>query len=298
MNNSKLYAELLTRLNQELKLLPDKPEETADSTLRALWHAAAGTPKSASLACIEELPVLDQPSEQKLRDFLETRLRGAPLAHIIGRQRFMEMEMLAGPEALVPRKETELLARAALELAQQIPAQQAPFLFADVCTGSGNIALTLAWHMASARIFAADISAPAVGLARRNALHLKLEGRVKFLVGDLLAPFESPDFYGKIDLITCNPPYINSARVEQMPNEISAHEPHAAFDGGIFGIAIILRLIQDAPRFLRKNGWLASEVGLGQGPALVKRLRHNPAYQEVREIHDETGAVRVILARC
>lgn len=298
MNGSKLYAELLARLNAELKPLADKPDETADSTLRALWHAAAGAPKSASLACIEELPDLDRPGEQRLRDFLKQRMRGAPLAHIVGRQRFMEMEMLAGPEALVPRKETEMLARAALELALQMNAQRAPLMVIDVCTGSGNIALALARHVTSAHIFAADISAPAVDLAQRNALHLNLEGRIKFSIGDLLAPFEALEFYGKIDLLTCNPPYINSARVEQMPDEISAHEPHAAFDGGLFGVAIILRLIQDAPRFLRKNGWLASEVGLGQGPALVKRLRHNPAYHEVREIHDDSGAVRVILARC
>ena len=298
MTDSPLRAEMLGRLSAGLKTLPDKPEETADSTLRALWHTAAGAPMSAEMACLSELPALDADGESALRALVQRRLDGIPLAHITGRQHFLGMEMLAGPEALVPRKESELLARTAVDLARSMTGARSPLTAIDVCTGSGNVALAIARHVPEARVHGADISEAAVGLARRNARHLGLDGRVQFSAGDLLAPFDTAEFHGQVDLLSCNPPYIASAKVKQMPDEISAHEPQAAFDGGQFGVAIILRLIQDAPRFLRRGGWLVTEIGLGQGPILAKQLHKNPAFAEVRTMQDEAGAVRVIQARC
>jgi release factor glutamine methyltransferase len=98
-------------------------------------------------------------------------------------------------------------------------------------------------------------------------------------------------------MVVCAPPYIHSSKVGRMAGEIANHEPRLAFDGGPFGVTIMLRLIEDAPRFLRPGGWLAMEVGLGQGPALIRRLERNTAWQEVRGLVDGNGAVRVILAR-
>lgn len=298
MKTSILQGEMLERLAAGLKTLPDKPEETADSTLRALWQTAAGAPMSAALASLSELPALEPDQESALRALVEKRLAGVPLAHITGHQHFLGMEMLAGPEALVPRKESELLARTAVDLARAMVGRQAEATVVDVCTGSGNVALAIAHHVPGTRVFGADISDAAVDLARRNARHLGLDGRVQFSAGDLLAPFDSAEFHGKVDLLTCNPPYIASAKVKQMPDEISAYEPQAAFDGGQFGVAIIFRLFQDAPRFLRQGGWLVAEIGLGQGPILAKQLNKNPAFVEVKTAQDDAGAVRVIMARC
>lgn len=297
MNLATLFDELLARFTGELKTLPDKPEETPESTLRALWHAAAGAPKSAELACLVDLPTLNETGETTLRELARRRLSGVPLAHITQRQRFVDLEMLAGPEALVPRKETELLARTAIKLATQMTNQQGLITAIDICTGSGNVALALTHYVPDAQVYAADLCENAVELARRNQQHLGLDGRVKFHAGDLLAPFDTPEFHGAVDLLTCNPPYIASAKVKEMPHEITAHESSFAFDGGLFGVAILLRLIQDAPRFLRRSGWLVTEVGLGQGPVLVKHLRRNPAFAEVRTAADHAGMVRVVLAR-
>src|SRR5688572_33149198 len=117
-----LYQEQLQRITQELSFLPDKPEETPDSTLRALWHKAAGRALSAEAAMAGDLPVLDEGARARLQGLLEQRLSGVPLAHLTERQRFVGMEMLAGPGALVPRRETELLARAAIALARSVVA--------------------------------------------------------------------------------------------------------------------------------------------------------------------------------
>ena len=205
--------------------------------------------------------------------------------------------MLAGPDALVPRKETELLARAAVGLCEQLSAQRKQLTVLDVCTGSGNVALAIAQHISTAFVYAADLSEAAVALARRNSTHLGLSARTEFRSGDLLAPFDSAEFHGGIDVLTCNPPYINSAKVSHMASEIAVHEPQLAFDGGPFGIAILMRLLEAAPRFLRTGGWLAFEVGLGQGPALMKRLQKTPAFGELRTVQDEADAIRAILAQ-
>jgi release factor glutamine methyltransferase len=293
---SSLFQEMAKQLGAGLSLLPDKPEETPDTTLRALWHAAAQAPVSVRQACALSLPELDSAGAERLQGLIAQRVAGIPLAHLTGRQQFMGMEMLAGREALIPRKETELLGHGALQVLQSLTAGRDEVLVVDVCTGSGNLALALAFHDLKARVFAADISAEAVMLGQRNARYLGLEDRVEFRSGDLLAPFDEPRFHGNVDLLVCNPPYISSKKVDTMAGEIIGHEPRLAFDGGPLGIRIVERLVREAPRFLRRGGTLAFEVGLGQGPALLKRLAKNTGYSGLRSIADEAGEVRVILA--
>ena len=291
------YRNLRARLDGKLQFLPDKPEETVDSTLHALWMTAAGAPMSAEAAVDIRLPELDAKALKLLDSLIEQRLAGIPLAHITGRQRFLDFEMLAGHEALVPRKETELLAELAIDLGKDLAAERAGVLAIDVCTGCGNVALAIARHVPAARVFGADLSEEAVSLAQRNADHLGLSEHVQFRAGDLLAPFDEPAFLGNVDLLTCNPPYISSAKVGQMAEEISAHEPRLAFDGGPFGVAILMRLLQDAPKFLKPGGWLAFEVGLGQGPAMQKRLTSAGVYRDIRTLADHNGAIRALAAR-
>jgi len=294
---SELFEQRRDRLAAGFAPLPDKPEETPESTLRALWYTAAGEARSAEAALLGELPALDLAQLVELDALIERRLGGTPLAHLTGRQHFLDMELLAGPAALVPRKETELLGLAAIDLARDAQLRDDAPIVVDVCTGCGNIALAVARHVTGARVFGADLSDAAISLARKNAVRLGLERRVEFLVGDLLAPFESEEFLGRVDLLTCNPPYISSAKVAQMAAETAEHEPRLAFDGGPLGVTILMRLLQEAPRFLREDGWLAFEVGLGQGPALARRLKAVDSYREVLERTDDNGAVRAILAR-
>ncbi len=292
-----LYQEQLQRLTQELSFLPDKPEETPESTLRALWYKSAGRALSAQAAMSGDLPALDDAARSRLAGLLGQRLAGVPLAHLTERQRFLGMEMLAGPGALVPRHETELLARAASGLARGVVAGAGSAKVVDVCTGSGNVALAVAHHVPEARVYGADLSEEAVALARLNSAHLQLESRAEFRAGDLLAPFDTAEFHGSVDVLSCNPPYISSAKVEQMHGEISKYEPRLAFDGGAFGVNILMRLLQDAPRFIKPGGWLCFEVGLGQGPAMLKRLEKAGHYAEMRTEKDENGAPRALVAR-
>src|SRR5262249_25747009 len=146
----------------------------------------------------------------------------------------------------------------------------------DICTGSGNLALAYAHYVSQAHVFASDLCADAVKLALRNRDHFPaLASRVEIRQGDLLAPFDSAGFHGQCDLLSCNPPYISSAKVKQMHPEIAAHEPGAAFDGGVYGVSILMKLVKQAPRFLRPGGWLGFEVGSGQGTIIARQLEKN-----------------------
>jgi release factor glutamine methyltransferase len=288
------FADRLSELESFWSAAPDMPEETAETVLRALWHAAAGRPVSAVRAASLALPDLDAGAQARLASLLARKRAGEPLAHLTGRQDFLGLELLAGPEALIARKETEILARAALAKLKGMPGED--LLVLEPCTGSGNVALALAAGEPRARIFASDLSEAAVGLARRN-LEVTGAGQVEFRAGDLLSPFEEDRFLGRADLVACNPPYISSAKVPDLPTAIAAHEPALAFDGGPFGVSILMKLIKQAPRFLKPGGWLCFEAGLGQGEPMAKQLRRASDYLAVETACDAAGAVRALLAQ-
>ena len=228
---------------------------------------------------------------------VDQRLTGTPLAHLTGRQRFMGLEMLSGPQALIPRHESELLARAAVGLLKRLARPDRTLHVLDVCTGSANIAAALANALTPALIHAADLSPEAIAFAAQNLAHLGLADRIELRCGDLLAPFDEPAFLGQVDLITCNPPYISAARRQTMDPEIRGHEPDLAFDGGPLGVRILNRLVKETPRWLRDGGCLALEVGAGQGPAVLHRLSASGQFPLIEELPDASGELRVLLAR-
>lgn len=297
MNVSQLFNDLLFEINDGWQPMNDKPEETPENTLRALWCLACGDPKAVEYCCDCDLPTLSPKRMRRLRKLLQQRQAGIPLAHLTGRQCFMEMEMLAGPEALIPRKETELLGYAALEITKELSQSRKSVTIIDLCTGCGNLALALACYNPTCRVYGADLSEDAVLLARKNAEHLNPATPVEFRVGDLFAPFDEDTFWHQVDVIVCNPPYISTQHVDELPEEIGKHEPQLAFDGGPFGIGIIFRLIKETPRYLKPKSWLCFEVGVGQGKAVFRKIRQDEHYDEIRSVHDSQGQIRALLAR-
>ena len=266
------------------------------SGLRALWFAATGQNRSVQKAIEGELPPLIGPARDRLDQLIEQRLSGVPLAHLVGWQNFMGLEFKAGPQALIPRKETEIVGRAALQCLREIVRDRGSAKIIDVCTGSGNLAIALAAHEPACQIFAADLSADAVALAKENAQFHHFQNRIEFRVGDLFAPFAQGDFDGAIDLIVCNPPYLSTSKVNVLPQEIGQFEPRAAFDAGSFGLGIISRLINEAPRYLKPGSKLCFEVGLGQGSFFASRLKGINAYRLVETVTDERQEVRALIA--
>jgi release factor glutamine methyltransferase len=296
MNKAELFTRISEDLRDKIHFLEDKPEETLESTLRALWLTAAGQPVSAEASLIYPIPDLTEKETTELHRLIDLRINNTPLAHITGRQHFMGIEFLSDKRALIPRKETEILGRKALEVSNQLSASRGRITIIDVCCGSGNVGLAVAVNNKDCTVYSADLSQEAVDLTADNIRFLSLDGRVSVKQGDLLDPFKTDDFYGKVDLILCNPPYILSSKVPKMDAEISSNEPALAFDGGMLGIKIIQKLISDAPAFLSAGGWLVFEVGSGQGDFIVKLCEKSQSFWKIHPVHDHAGTIRVIAA--
>lgn len=297
MNKSELFNRISNDLKNTLHLLDDKPEETIETTLKALWFSAAGTPVSAEKVRKMALPDLTDNQIENLHKLIEFRLNNVPLAHITKRQNFMGIELLSDKRALIPRKETELLGRKALELSEKIVRSKGKINIIDVCCGSGNLGIAVAHFNPDCIVYATDLSKDAVELTRDNINLLNLNERVHVKQGDLLSVFETNEFYENIDLIICNPPYILSSKVQKMDTEIASNEPVLAFDGGMLGIKIIQKLISEAPKFLKNEGWLIFEVGAGQGNFIAQLCERSKSYQSIESVSDASGTVRVIVAQ-
>ncbi|HJL16611.1 MAG TPA: HemK/PrmC family methyltransferase [Sandaracinaceae bacterium LLY-WYZ-13_1] len=224
----------------------------------------------------------------------------ATAALAAGRMRFFEVELEVGPGALVPRRETELLARRALaRLAEDT--LEAPLVI-DMCCGVGNLACAIATQVPTARVFASDLTEETVALATRNVERLGLSGRVTVLRGDLFAALDGYGLEGAVDLVVANPPYISSARLESDRASLLEHEPREAFDAGPYGLTIHQRLLREAWEFLRPHRTLAFEMGAGQERqvlALARRARRGgqPLWSVPELVEDEQGRPRVAMFR-
>ena len=201
----------------------------------------------------------------------------------------MGFDIEIGPGVLVPRRETELLGRTALEL---LVGTREPLII-DMCCGSGNLALAIAAARPDARVFASDLTDETVAAARRNVERLDLGYRLTVVQGDMFAGLAVADLAGRVDLVVCNPPYISTAKLESDCAYLLENEPREAFDAGPYGISIQQRLIADAASFLRPGGWLAFEFGAGQDRQAKALLARAKVYAPPRFVADESGLPRV-----
>ena len=296
MNTEELYQNVMKEFDSKINFLSDKPEETIESTVKACWFSAAGVPRSTEESIRSTLPDLTESQKNTLYNLLEQRLQSIPLAHLTGRQNFMGIELLSDKRALIPRKETEILGKKALEISLTIKSKN-PVRLMDICCGAGNLGLAIAKYNPDVEVFCTDLSKEAIELTEDNISFLGLNDRAYAKAGDLFSAFEENSFYGKADIIVCNPPYISSAKVNKMNTEISNHEPALAFDGGMFGTKIIQRLIMESPKFLIKGGWLLFEVGAGQGDFILRLFENSTEYHQLSSLTDTAGNIRVIVVR-
>jgi release factor glutamine methyltransferase len=216
------------------------------------------------------------------------RAAGEPLQYILGYTEFYGLRLRVTPAVLIPRPETELLVEQVLLWATQFRDERT-LRIADVGTGSGAIAITLATHLAGADITATDIAADALTIARANAVEHNCEARIRFAQTSLLEGVTEQRF----DAIVSNPPYIPAGDAATMQHEVVAHEPHTALFAGADGLDVYRELIPAAHAALQPGGLLALEFGYGQREALTALLA---AWNDVRFIDDYAGIPRIVLA--
>ena len=217
---------------------------------------------------------------EALRQLIKRRLSGEPAAYITSHCEFYSLDFHVDPRVLIPRPESELLVEAALGLAQNHPLSA----IAEVGTGSGAIAISLALELPGTNIYATDISAPALEVARINCQRHGVTDRVFLLQGDMLDPLPEP-----VDLIIANLPYVRKS-------ELSAvrFEPLLALDGGSDGLGKIRRLCRQLGGKLRPGGFLLLEIGEGQGVAVTTLLQTIFPNGKIRLMPDLSGIERVV----
>jgi release factor glutamine methyltransferase len=213
-----------------------------------------------------------------------------------GRCRFLGLDLAVAPGVLVPREETELLARAAIDRLGAARPEGRDARLVDLCCGSGNLACAISWHLPQLKVWACDLLPAAAELARRNAGALGLADRVTVLQGDLLAPLAGLGLEGTLDGLVCNPPYISSGRLAGDRASLLEHEPREAFDGGPYGLAIHQRVAREAAAFLKPGAPLLMEIGVGQERQAALLLQRSRAWSPAEVLSDSGGIPRVVLA--
>lgn len=210
-----------------------------------------------------------------------------------GRTTFLGLELLVVRGALVPREETELLAKTAIET---LKSSAAPRVI-DMCCGAGNLACAIAYHLPASRIWASDLTDACVALTRRNVEHQHLNDRVSVHQGDLFQGLSGLGLEGCVDAVVCNPPYISEKRLQGDRAPLLDLEPREAFAAGPYGIGIHQRVLREASAFLCTGGWLLFEVGLGQEHQVASLIDRSGKYEKVKFVSNAAGENRVVSAR-
>ena len=253
---------------------------------RLLVEAAAGVTRT-DLVTDPYRPLAPEQAAT-LDAYVERRSRREPVSHILGRKGFWKIMLQVTPDVLTPRPETEVIVDHALRAF----AEHERFTLADLGVGSGAIALAILAERPGARALGIDVSEEALAVARDNAAHLGLEGRIALLRGDWTSGLEGDAF----DLVVANPPYIRSAEIAGLDPEVREHEPRLALDGGEDGLRDYRVLAPEVLRVLKPGGLLLVEIGHDQGEA-VSALFHAAGAQAVGVLKDLANRDRVVTGR-
>ena len=234
--------------------------------------------------------------ERRYMELIRERAAGKPVQYITGHQEFWGLDFEVNPDVLIPRPETEMLVETVIGLVGGNPAMRraARLQMADVGTGSGCIAIALAAEFPSSRIFATDLSRPALTVAERNAGRLGLRRSITFVQCDLLECFVAGDNQ-PFDLVVANPPYVSQDEIAGLQREVRDFEPRLALGGFASNHEIYRRLIPQAHAVLKEGGRLILEMGYSMAEEVAALLDEGWNAVEIRA--DLSGIPRVVIAR-
>jgi release factor glutamine methyltransferase len=254
---------------------------------------------------------LDLAAAEKYFALVARRASGEPTQYLTGHQEFWSLDFEVTPAVLIPRPETDHVIEVALErlasrgfkIQLDTGAPSARLRISDVGTGSGCLAVALAHELPHAEIFATDISAEALEVARRNAMRHGVAHRIHFLQCDLLSGIlhgtrdtDRGSGSRSFDLVISNPPYVARSEAATLPREVRDHEPYSALFGGPTGIEIYARLIDQAGSLLCRGGILVLELGYNSASQVQKILESQPGWKNVKVTNDLAGIPRVLAA--
>ena len=262
-------------LGRELLKLHNSPAYSLDA--QVLLSKVTGLDRT-DLLLKEDLTLTDE-QQQQYKNLLDRRAWGEPVAYLTGSKEFMGLDFVVSPAVLIPRPDTELMVETALAFLQS--QGEGTWLAADVGTGSGAIAVSLANFLPGLQVYAIDLSPDALAIAEQNARLHQVDRRVTLLQGNLLQPI-SPELSGRLKVITANLPYIPSGEIASLMSDVRDYEPHLALDGGCDGLDLYRLLLPQAYNLLQPGGLLLMEIGPGQGEAAKRMLPEERWQAEIK----------------
>ncbi|HJX06438.1 MAG TPA: HemK/PrmC family methyltransferase [Actinomycetota bacterium] len=230
--------------------------------------------------------------QRTFEEWIERRYTGEPVAHITGTTEFKGLDLIVEPGVFVPRDSSEWLAEQAI---RRLRKRKKP-VHVDLASGMGTIALAVSSEVPKAEVFGAELSTEGVKLARRNAK--KLGVKAQFGSGDLFGPVPKR-LRGKVDVITIHPPYVANDELDDLPDEIRDWEPaHTLTDRSPDGLGLVRRTVDEAPDWLKPNGWVLMETD----PDRARDVRKVMAKGGFRDVTSTKGGpvpiTRVIVGKC
>ncbi len=283
---AKTYNDIYIKARRRLK---DAGIEAHSLEARLMVSQAAG--KSME-KLMQDLNLYSSDEVDKtVQAMVDRRIAGEPVAYITGLWEFYGVPLEITRDALIPRTDTEVLVKAAIDL---FDGRNGRPRILDLCAGSGCVGVAMGVHMPGARVVMVDNSPKALSLCRRNIHRNDLDVRVLCVEADVTK--NPPMLLGDFDLITCNAPYIPTAELESLDPSVKDYEPVHALDGGEDGLDIIRPVIRLWKSVLRDNGVLMLEVGEGQAPA-VAELMEKSGFTGVVFFKDTGGTDRVVAGR-
>jgi release factor glutamine methyltransferase len=262
------------------------PPSEADLDARLLAQLALGWNAEQFLGRADE--PADPDFLSRYDSLVARRVDREPLAYISGQKEFWNLTFEVSSAVLIPRPESELIVEAALERCGDL----SPLSIADIGTGSGCLAVTLARARPRARVLATDVSAEALGIARANAVRHSVAERVQFLQTDVLR-----GVYQMFDLIVSNPPYVPEPARPALQPEVRDHEPSIAIFAGDSGLSVIRQLVDQSVGRLNAGGFLIFEFGLGQSEMIEPLLAGTKGLSKVEFKADLQGIPRTAIAQ-
>ena len=228
---------------------------------------------------------LTKKEEQEYLKYIQMVKNGEPIEHITHQKEFMKLDFYVDKNVLIPRQDTEILVEEIIKIAKHIKAKK----ILDLCTGSGDIAISLAKYIDNIQITALDISSKAIDIATKNARINNVEDRITFVESNLFDSLAEE----KYDIIVSNPPYIKRKVIEKLDKEVRK-EPIIALDGGEDGLDFYRKIIDNGYKYLKYGGYIGLEIGYDQKEDVTKIIKEKQHYKNTfckKDLYDNDRVI-------
>ena len=247
-----------------------------------------------------ELQTLDRSlkelSQLDLVRVARKRKEGIPIEYILGMTTFAGLRLFCTDKTLVPTEHTRLLVDTAADFIRQRQTSSREQTIIEIGTGCGSIAIAIAKKIRDVKILATDICPEALEVARKNIDKYNLQDVITLFCGDLFSPFSGGDYDESIDMIVCNPPYIPTSSLTNLPPEVKNYQPKIALEAGPYGINFYQRLIIESLGLLKPEGCLVFEIGERQEYIGIRLIERSGAYKDIKHFSGEDNIIRVLSA--